>query len=65
MEIENCTLGQAKGKGLAATTRSEERGMILVFFQGLQCFDKSGQKMKQKRKQLEKFLCWGKKKRNT
>lgn len=44
---------------MAATTRIEERGMVLVF---LQCFDKSGQEMKQKRKQLEKVLCWGKKK---
>lgn len=41
--------------------RSKERSMMLGFPQGLQFSNKSEQETKQKRKQLEKVLCWGKK----
>lgn len=49
-------------KGLAATTRSKERGMILVFPSGSSGFWQVRTGDGAKEEALEKVLCWGKKK---
>lgn len=55
--------GQAKEhKGLAATTRNEERGMILVFPSGPPGIWQVRTGDEAKEGALEKILCWGKKK---